>query len=112
MESYATSLSRLHAKSVPSNHSKGIRMSKANRPLPALPISRFIGYRTEDGMQIFDQTALPALEKADVILGRDKATGQDFIVYGREVMQRLEAVGAPERHKVTVVELDQNTELN
>jgi hypothetical protein len=81
-------------------------MTKTNRPIPALPMSRLIAAQDTSGRITFDPTAMPTIRDADVILGRDKNTGKDFVVFGRDVLARLAEVKGAERQKVTVIEVD------
>jgi hypothetical protein len=83
-------------------------MTAERNPLPGLPFNRFVAARRPDGSLTFDQTALPAIRDADVVIGRNLASGHEFIVFGREILQRLAAIKAPERHKFVVVEVDPN----
>src|SRR5262245_14510911 len=51
------------------------------------------------------------LEDADLIFGTDVMSGQEFIVYGRDLIQRI-AGGAPEGEEVRIlnVAIDQDSE--
>lgn len=50
------------------------------------------------------------LKQADIIRGIDVKTKNDFLVYGRETLERIVKSGVPERVRIVYVGLDQATE--
>jgi hypothetical protein len=48
------------------------------------------------------------LQAADVIVGRDVMTGDEFILYGRDTVQRIARGEEPEGAGVIVISLDQD----
>ena len=48
------------------------------------------------------------LQAADVIIGRDVMTGHEFILYGRDTVERIATGEEPEGAGVIVISLDQD----
>lgn len=70
-------------------------------PIPATPLHRLLA--SDEGPE--------ALRNADVVLGRDAQSGEEFVVFGREVLQRVsEGTDEAGGYNVLCVELDRSPE--
>lgn len=74
-------------------------------PIPGTPLHRLLPDPKDTGAA--PAAALAALHDADVILGRDAASGDEFVVFGRDVLRQVsegkdEAFG----YNVLCVEID------
>jgi hypothetical protein len=51
-----------------------------------------------------------ALKQSELIVGQDEATGNEFVVFGRPILERISETGAEEKHVVLMVPILQETE--
>lgn len=54
--------------------------------------------------------ARTAIADADVIVGKDIMSEREFLIYGREFLERIVQTGQKEKAKRLVIELDQETQ--
>jgi hypothetical protein len=54
--------------------------------IPGYPLGLFLASSENN---VADPAMLSTLHDADVILGRDSANGEEFVVFGRETLQRV-----------------------
>jgi hypothetical protein len=52
----------------------------------------------------------PALAAADVVLGMDVDSGRQFLLYGRDTLERIVRSGRPGPQRVLLIALDQETD--
>ncbi len=76
--------------------------------IPGHPLTVFLGSTNENGAIAPNPATLSALHDADVILGRDRETREEFVVFGRETLQRVaQGEDAAEGYNVLCVEINQ-----
>ena len=72
-------------------------------PMPAIPIHALFG----EGMQPnLDADPRPALHGANLIVGVDVTTQDEFLVYGRDLLKRIIESGVAEEARCLKVALD------
>lgn len=79
--------------------------------VPGRPLADFCRHGS-DGVEV-NHAMLPTLKRADVIFGRDVVTRNEFLVFGRDMLQRIakgKAGKAGKRAGILVIELNQATD--
>jgi hypothetical protein len=63
----------------------------------------------DDG-RVDNARARAAVKEADLIIGRDLGDGHTFLLYGKDLLQRIVANGETQEVKSVGIDLDMNTE--
>lgn len=75
--------------------------------IPGHPLATFMMAATEDGVVIPNPATVGTLHDADVILGRDVATHQEHVIFGRETLRQVaQAEDEPEGYNILCIEID------
>ena len=78
--------------------------------IPGVPIDAFFDVSGTGPNRDRDFDARAALNGASIILGRDVMTRDEFILYGREIIERLARGEDVEESETLCVELDQGAD--
>jgi len=73
---------------------------------PRYPLQAFLSVELREGQLTPEQTILGKLIDAEIIFGRDTASGEEYLVFGREQLQDILTTGMSGPIKGLVIEID------
>lgn len=79
------------------------------RTIPGHPLTAFLESQAT-GVAAPTESAVATLHDADVILGRDIISGQEFVVFGRDTLQQVASgEDAAEGYNILSIEIDRES---